>query len=82
MHGKEKYKKEEKSPSRNAYAVDGLATSYVLTFPTLLSASTSYVGATRTAVTLNDGSTVTLKLFGANATFILHNTKGLNVSDP
>ena len=45
---------------------------YVLGFPTLLSASTSYVGATTRAVRLSDNSTVPVSDFASSLSYSIH----------
>lgn len=65
-----------------------LAAAYVLAFPTLLSASTSYVSATTTNVRLNDETTKPLSSFIDTACFVfrnttgIHNSSGIDVPDP
>lgn len=65
-----------------ALAWMALAASYVLAFPTLLSASTSYVAALETSVRLVDNSTAPWIPFIDTVSYIFYNTSRLNVPDP
>ena len=59
-----------------------LAMLYVLTYPTLVSASTSLVGATTTSIQLNNNGTVLLDAYIANAAYSFADNGLDNEPDP